>query len=65
MEYFATYGGYEVDVRSKASWYKIKVKEGVRGFNIPVHAVYNRDLSTWQISFHGKLLTIESVEQIV
>lgn len=64
MMYYALYSGYEVDVRSKAHWFKIKVEEGVRGIRIPVVAS-RLDDGTWQIMFQEKYLTVVSVEQIV
>lgn len=60
----ATYGGYEVDVRTKACHLKIYVKEGVRGFGYPATA-YKDDNGEWHVSSGGEKLTVERVVTLV
>ena len=59
----ATYGGYEVVASHAGDTYKIKVKEGVRGINIPVTA--NLIDNEWHINFQGKRLTVVEVTKLV
>ena len=59
----AVYGGYEVVAQHKGETYKIKVKEGVRGVNIPVTAVLEDN--KWHITFQGKPLTVIEVTKLV
>lgn len=60
----AIYGGYTVNVRTKACHYKIYVKEGVRGFNIPVAAEFC-SADGWNITHNGQRLTVERVVTLV
>ena len=59
----ALYGGYTVVAEHNGETYHIEVKEGVRGFNIPVSA----DLidGKWQVSFEGRRLTVVNVAKLV
>ncbi len=43
--------------------FRIKVEEGVRGFNIPVAAVFSG--GAWQITLEGKRLTVVEVMKLV
>jgi hypothetical protein len=59
----AVYGGYEVTAKHKSDTYRIVVKEGVRGMNIPVDAVLVD--GKWHISCEGRRLTVVEVYKLV
>ena len=55
------YSGYEIIVTMFEKKYKLTVKEGVRGINIPVHVTYRPHTNKWEACFRGRNLTVESV----
>ena len=59
----ATISGYQVTAEHNGETYKINVKEGVRGMNIPVAAEFHDN--KWNIVLKGRKLTVTSVTKLV
>ena len=59
----ATISGYQVTAEHNGETYKIDVKEGVRGMNIPVVAELHDN--KWNIVLEGRKLTVTSVTKLV
>ena len=59
----AIISGYQVTAEQNGDTYKIKVKEGVRGINIPVAAELNNNV--WTITLEGRKLTVTEVTKLV
>ena len=59
----ATISGYQVTAEHNGETYKIGVKEGVRGVNIPVSAELHDN--KWNITLQGRKLTVTEVMKLV